>query len=133
MNYIAHIKFYFVLKMIKKSKRRIVREKVLQILYAYELNNESLQAISSEILIDVTDESDKAFAKELTRAVLANVEELDKSLESIDKDADILQEEIQKLREEQQNLIRDKDKMELLIENIDTQINKYIDVFSLLD
>jgi N utilization substance protein B len=66
--------------MIKKSKRRIVREKVLQILYAYELNNESLQALSSEILIDVTDEADKAFAKELTRAVLTNVEELDKRI-----------------------------------------------------
>ncbi|MCW8805736.1 MAG: transcription antitermination factor NusB [Ignavibacteriaceae bacterium] len=63
--------------MIKKSKRRIVREKVLQILYAYELNNESLQPLSSEILSDVTDEADKNFAKELTRTVLANVEELD--------------------------------------------------------
>jgi len=63
--------------MIKKSKRRIVREKVLQILYAYELNNESLQPLSSEILSDVTDEADKNFAKELTQTVLANVEELD--------------------------------------------------------
>jgi len=63
--------------MIKKSKRRIVREKVLQILYAYELNNESLLPLSSEILNDVTDDADKNFAKELTRTVLANVEELD--------------------------------------------------------
>jgi N utilization substance protein B len=63
--------------MIKKSKRRIVREKVLQILYAYELNNESLQPLSSEILGDVTDEADKNFAKELIQTVLANVEELD--------------------------------------------------------
>lgn len=63
--------------MIKKSKRRIVREKVLQILYAYELNNDSLQPLSSEILSEVTDETDRAFANDLTRAVLANVEELD--------------------------------------------------------
>jgi N utilization substance protein B len=63
--------------MIKKSKRRIVREKVLQILYAYELNNESLQSLTSEILNDITDEADRTFAKELTRIVLANVEELD--------------------------------------------------------
>jgi N utilization substance protein B len=63
--------------MIKKSKRRIVREKVLQILYAYELNNESLQSLSAEILADVTDDADKNFAKELTQTVLANVEELD--------------------------------------------------------
>lgn len=66
--------------MIKKSKRRIVREKVLQILYAYELNNESLQALSVEILNDINDEADKTFAKELTRTVLANVEELDKRI-----------------------------------------------------
>ncbi len=64
----------------KKSKRRIVREKVLQILYAYELNNESLQPLSSEILSDVTDELDKNFAKELIRTVLANVAELDKKI-----------------------------------------------------
>lgn len=61
----------------KKSKRRIVREKVLQILYAYELNDVSLQPLSLEILSEVTDEIDKAFAKHLTKAVLANVEELD--------------------------------------------------------
>lgn len=61
----------------KKSKRRIVREKVLQILYAYELNDVSLQPLSLEILSEVTDETDKAFAKHLTKAVLANVEELD--------------------------------------------------------
>jgi transcription antitermination protein NusB len=66
--------------MIKKSKRRIVREKVLQILYAYELNNESLQALSVEILNEINDEADKTFAKELTRTVLANVEELDKRI-----------------------------------------------------
>jgi len=64
----------------KKSKRRIVREKVLQILYAYEWNNESLQPFSSEILSDVTDELDKNFAKELIREVLANVDELDKKI-----------------------------------------------------
>ena len=63
--------------MTNKSKRRIVREKVLQILYAYELNKESLQPLSLEILKDVTDEVDKAFAQELIRKVLANIEDLD--------------------------------------------------------
>ena len=66
--------------MINKSKRRIVREKVLQILYAFELNDESLQPLSLEILRDVTDEADKSFAKELTSKVLSNVEELDKRI-----------------------------------------------------
>ena len=63
--------------MTNKSKRRIVREKVLQIMYAYELNKESLQPLSLEILKDVTDEVDKAFAQELIRKVLANIEDLD--------------------------------------------------------
>ena len=66
--------------MTNKSKRRIVREKVLQILYACEMNKESLQPLSSEILKDVTDETDKAFAQELIRKVLSNIEDLDKRI-----------------------------------------------------
>ena len=61
----------------KKSNRRIVREKVLQILYAFEMNNDSLQLLVSDILREVTDESDKFFAEELIRKVLSNIEELD--------------------------------------------------------
>lgn len=63
--------------MTNKSKRRIVREKVLQILYAYEMNKESLQPLSLEILKDVTDETDRNFAQELIRKVLSNIEDLD--------------------------------------------------------
>ena len=61
----------------KKSKRRIVREKVLQILYAYEMNNDSLQFLSMEILNEITDTSDKNFAQELIRKVRENVDDLD--------------------------------------------------------
>ncbi|NNJ51823.1 MAG: transcription antitermination factor NusB [Ignavibacteriaceae bacterium] len=64
----------------KKSKRRIIREKVLQILYAYELNKESLTSFSAEVLKDVKDEMDKDFARALIRRVLANVEELDSKI-----------------------------------------------------
>jgi N utilization substance protein B len=63
--------------MSKKSKRRIVREKVLQILYAYEMNNESLQPLSNEILKEVTDEADKTFARELIQKVIDNTADLD--------------------------------------------------------
>lgn len=63
-----------------KSKRRIVREKVLQILYAYEMNRESLESISREILSEVIDETDKNFALELIRKVLANVDDLDERI-----------------------------------------------------
>ena len=66
--------------MTNKSKRRIVREKVLQILYAYEMNKESLKPLSLEILKDVTDETDRAFAQELIRRVLANIEDLDERI-----------------------------------------------------
>ena len=64
----------------QKSKRRIIREKVLQILYAHELNKESLSAFSSEVLVDVKDEADIDFARNLIRRVLANVEELDSKI-----------------------------------------------------
>jgi len=66
--------------MTKKSRRRIVREKVLQILYAYEMNNESLDQLSREILSDITDTTDKSFAEELIRKVITNVEDLDKRI-----------------------------------------------------
>jgi N utilization substance protein B len=64
----------------QKSKRRIIREKVLQILYAHELNKESLSAFSSEVLVDVKDEADIDFARNLIRRVLANEEELDSKI-----------------------------------------------------
>jgi len=66
--------------MTKKSRRRVVREKVLQILYAYEMNNESLDQLSREILSDITDTTDKSFAEELIRKVITNVEDLDKRI-----------------------------------------------------
>ena len=66
--------------MTKKSRRRVVREKVLQILYAYEMNNESLQQLSRDILSDITDTTDKSFAEELIRQVITNVEDLDKRI-----------------------------------------------------
>jgi N utilization substance protein B len=66
--------------MTNKSKRRIVREKVLQILYAYEMNRESLESISREILSEVIDETDKNFALELIRKVLANVDDLNERI-----------------------------------------------------
>jgi N utilization substance protein B len=63
--------------MTNKSKRRIVREKVLQILYAYEMNKDSLQSLSLEILSEITDNTDKTFAEELVRKVLSNVDDID--------------------------------------------------------
>ncbi len=64
----------------QKSKRRIIREKVLQILYAHELNKESLASFSAEVLDDVKDKADQEFAHNLIRRVLSNVEELDSKI-----------------------------------------------------
>ena len=53
--------------MAKFYKRRIVREKVLQILYAYELNQESHSITKAEILKDIENENDKNFAEDLIK------------------------------------------------------------------
>jgi len=60
-----------------KSKRRIVREKVLQVLYAYEMNKDSLDPLALEILSEITDKADKDFARELISKVISNVANLD--------------------------------------------------------
>ncbi len=66
--------------MSKVFKRRIVREKVLQILYAYNMNKESLEAITGFMLSDVEDRADREFANELVNKVLIYKDELDKEI-----------------------------------------------------
>jgi N utilization substance protein B len=58
-------------------KRRIVREKVLQILYAFELNSDSLQLLTEGVLIDLTDTVDRKFANDLVNRVIIHSTELD--------------------------------------------------------
>jgi N utilization substance protein B len=62
-------------------KRRVVREKVLQILYAYEMNNENLLALTQSILGDIQEENDKKFGEELVNRVLANKKVLDEKIQ----------------------------------------------------
>lgn len=64
----------------KKSNRREIREKVLQVLYAYEFNGEGLTHLTNEILSDVNVESDIAFAKQLINRVVANRNDLDNQI-----------------------------------------------------
>jgi N utilization substance protein B len=64
----------------KKSNRREIREKVLQVLYAYEFNGEGLTLLTNEILSDVNVESDIAFAKQLINRVVANRNDLDNQI-----------------------------------------------------
>ena len=58
-------------------KRRIIRERVLQVLYAYEMNNENLNFLEQEILTDIPDKIDEDFAHNLINRVLINYKELD--------------------------------------------------------
>lgn len=61
----------------QKFRRRIVRERVLQILYAFELNSDSLQLLTEGILSDLNDPVDKKFANDLVNRVITNRKELD--------------------------------------------------------
>lgn len=63
-------------------KRRIARERVLQILYAYEMNKESLQALIDGVLSDIEDPADKEFANHLINRVLIHKDELDIKIKS---------------------------------------------------
>ncbi len=57
-------------------KRREIRERVLKILYAHSMNNESLATITDGILSDVVDKEDKEFAKNLVNSVTIHREEI---------------------------------------------------------
>ena len=64
----------------KKSNRRELREKALQVLYAYEFNGEGLTTLTDGILTDVNSVVDKQFAKSLIDRVVANHEQLDEMI-----------------------------------------------------
>jgi len=61
----------------KKTIRRLLREKSLQVLYAYEMNGDGLQMLLDGILSDITDKNDKAFSEKIVHSVLANKKVLD--------------------------------------------------------
>lgn len=58
-------------------KRRLIREKVLQLLYAFEMNSSNKELMTKEILSDVEDEGDKEFAVNLINQVTLHYNELD--------------------------------------------------------
>ncbi len=61
-------------------KEELVRERVLQILYAYEMNNENLSALTKSILGDVEEENDKKFGEDLVNRVLIHKKDLDEKI-----------------------------------------------------
>ncbi len=68
--------------MTKVFKRRIIREKVLQVLYAYEMNNDNLQSQIDEVFSDVEDDNDKQFGLSLIYKVIPNREKFDEMIKS---------------------------------------------------
>lgn len=58
-------------------KRRLVRERVLQVLYAFEMNQDSLSLLTNAILIDLTAAADREFANDLINKVVIHQKELD--------------------------------------------------------
>jgi N utilization substance protein B len=62
-------------------KRRVIRERVLQILYAYEMNTEGLQALIDSVLNDIQKDEDRVFADLLVHKVLVKRKELDEIIE----------------------------------------------------
>lgn len=62
-------------------KRRIIREKVLQTLYAYEMNSENITSLKNEIFSEIEDETDKKFGEDLITRVILNKEKLDQKIQ----------------------------------------------------
>ncbi len=67
--------------MSKLFKRRRIREKALQVLYAFELNNEELQKHIDEIFQDINNQSDKEFGSNLVFRVVSNRNKFDTLIE----------------------------------------------------
>lgn len=68
--------------MTQRFKRRTVREKTLQILYAYTMNKESLSSLIDERLSDVQDKADRDYANNLINKVIIHKDELDDLIKS---------------------------------------------------
>ncbi len=64
-----------------KSKRRKLREKILQILYAFEMQGSGLSDIVDEQLKDITDDEDKEFCTGIINYVLAERDVIEKYIE----------------------------------------------------
>lgn len=65
--------------------RRKLREKVLQILYAYELSNDSLNLMFDDLLQDVSDEESIEFVKSLTLLTIKHRDEYDELIKEVVK------------------------------------------------
>ena len=60
-----------------QSTRRVIRIKVLQALYAYEIAKDPIEKVKKDILSDLQDKEKYKFASDLIDNVLKNVDKLD--------------------------------------------------------
>ncbi|MEG8947112.1 transcription antitermination factor NusB [Rosettibacter firmus] len=67
--------------MAKKSNRRLLREKALQVLYAYELNGERLTELCELILSELSSQTDIDFANQIINKTIANKNLLDEKIQ----------------------------------------------------
>jgi transcription antitermination protein NusB len=63
-------------------KRRVVRERVLQALYAFEMNKEGLQALIDGMLSDIDEPADKQFGIDLINRVIIHKDDFDLEINS---------------------------------------------------
>lgn len=52
------------------TTRRQIREKVLQVLYAFELSKDPIDKIKGDLLIDIKDKENLLFAEQLIKHVI---------------------------------------------------------------
>jgi len=64
-----------------KTSRRIVREKALQILYAYEFNSEGLQALLDSNFSDVESAEERSFGEDLVNRTIISKKAFDSEIE----------------------------------------------------
>jgi N utilization substance protein B len=63
-------------------RRRIIREKVLQFLYAFEMNAANKDSMIKETLKDVEDAADREFANDLINQIILNEIKLDELIKA---------------------------------------------------
>lgn len=71
------------------STRRQLREKVLQILYAYELSNDSLDFLFADLTKDLNSQDSISFIKALTLKTIEHTSEFDALISETSKNWDI--------------------------------------------
>ncbi|MGB9774516.1 MAG: transcription antitermination factor NusB [Bacteroidota bacterium] len=65
-----------------RTRRRIVRERVLQVLYAHELSKEPVDDIIASIMTDLVHQPDAyAFARDLVHRVVEHQTEIDRTIQ----------------------------------------------------